>query len=40
MLIENGLKYRLEAEEGVLRAIGKAAMIAQQKAQQQAMQAQ
>jgi hypothetical protein len=38
-LIENGLKYRLEAEEGVLRAIGKAAMMAQQKAQQQAMQA-
>ncbi len=39
-LIENGLTYRFEAEEGVLRAIGKAAMIAQQKAQQQAMQAQ
>ncbi len=39
-LIENGLKYRFEAEEGVLRAIGKAAMLAQQKAQQEAMQAQ
>jgi hypothetical protein len=38
--IENGAKYRFEAEEGVLRAIGKAAMIAQQQAQQQAMQAQ
>ena len=37
-LIENGLKYRFEAEEGVLRAIGKAAMMAQQKAQQEAMQ--
>ncbi len=36
-LIENGLKYRFEAEEGVLRAIGKAAMMAQQKAQQQMM---
>ena len=39
-LIENGAKYRFEAEEGVLRAIGKAAMMAQQKAQQEAMQAQ
>jgi hypothetical protein len=38
--IENGAKYRFEAEEGVLRAIGKAAMMAQQKAQQEAMQAQ
>jgi hypothetical protein len=38
-LIENGLKYRFEAEEGVLRAIGKAAMMAQQKAQREAMQA-
>jgi hypothetical protein len=38
--IENGLKYRFEAEEGVLRAVGKAAMMAQQKAQQEAMQAQ
>ena len=38
-LIENGLKYRFEAEEGVLRAIGKAAMLAQQKAQMEAMQA-
>ena len=37
-LIENGLKYRFEAEEGVLRAIGKATMMAQQKAQQQAQQ--
>jgi hypothetical protein len=36
-LIENGLKYRFEAEEGVLRAIGKAAMLAQQKAQMEAM---
>lgn len=36
-LIENGLQYRFEAEEGVLKAIGKAAMIAQQKAQQQMM---
>jgi hypothetical protein len=39
-LIENGQKVRFEAEEGVLRAIGKAAMIAQQKAQLEAMQAQ
>ncbi|MGD9637113.1 MAG: hypothetical protein AB7U97_27775, partial [Pirellulales bacterium] len=39
-LVENGLKYRFEAEEGVLRAIGKATMMAQQKAQQQMMQAQ
>jgi hypothetical protein len=39
-LVENGLKYRVEAEEGVLRAIGKATMMAQQRAQQQAMQAQ
>ncbi|MEX2091576.1 MAG: hypothetical protein WD971_02815 [Pirellulales bacterium] len=38
--IDNGLKYRFEAQEGVLRAIGKAAMMAQQKAQQDAMQAQ
>lgn len=38
-LIENGLKYRFEAEEGVLRAVGKAAMMAQQKAQMEAMQA-
>lgn len=38
VLIENGLKYHFEAEEGVLRAIGKAAMMAQQQAQQQAMQ--
>ena len=38
-LIENGLKYHFEAEEGVLRAIGKAAMMAQQKAQMEAMQA-
>jgi len=37
-LIENGRKYRFEAEEGVLRAVGKAAMMAQQKAQQEAMQ--
>jgi hypothetical protein len=37
-LIENGLTYRFEAEEGVLRAIGKATMMAQQKAQQEAMQ--
>jgi hypothetical protein len=37
-LIENGLKYHFEAEEGVLRAIGKAAMMAQQKAQMEAMQ--
>jgi hypothetical protein len=37
-LIENGLRYRIEAEEGVLRAIGKAAMMAQQKAQQEALQ--
>lgn len=36
-LVENGLKYRFEAEEGVLRAIGKASMMAQQKAQQQMM---
>jgi len=36
--IENGLQYRTEAEEGVLRAIGKGAMLAQQKAQQEAMQ--
>jgi hypothetical protein len=39
-LIENGLKYRIEAEEGVLRAIGKATMLAQQQAQQRMMQAQ
>jgi hypothetical protein len=39
-LIENGASYRFEAEEGVLRAIGKATMIAQQQAQQRAMQAQ
>ena len=39
-LIENGQKFRFEAEEGVLRAIGKAAMMAQQKAQMEAMQAQ
>ena len=38
--IKNGIKYRLEAEEGVLRAIGKAAMMAQQRAQQRAFQAQ
>lgn len=38
--IENGAKYRFEAEEGVLRAIGKAVILGQQKAQQQAMQAQ
>ena len=38
--IDNGLQYRLEAEEGVLRAIGKATMVAQQKAQQEAMQGQ
>jgi hypothetical protein len=37
-LIENGLRYRIEAEEGVLRAIGKAAVEAQRKAQQQAPQ--
>jgi hypothetical protein len=36
-LVENGLKYRFEAEEGVLRAIGKATTMAQQKAQQQMM---
>lgn len=36
-LVPNGLKYRFEAEEGVLRAIGKASMMAQQKAQQQMM---
>ncbi len=36
-LVENGLKYRMEAEEGVLRAIGKATTMAQQKAQQQMM---
>ncbi len=41
ILIENGLKYHFEAEEGVLRAIGKAAMMAQQqKAQMEAMRAQ
>jgi hypothetical protein len=34
-LIENGLRYRFEAEEGVLRAIGKAAAEAQRKAMQQ-----
>ena len=39
-LIENGLKYHFEAEEGVLRAIGKAATMAQQKAQMEAMQGQ
>jgi hypothetical protein len=38
--IENGAKYRFEAEEGVLRAIGKGIIFAQQKAQQEAMQAQ
>jgi hypothetical protein len=37
MLITNGIKYRFEAEEGVLRAIGKATTMAQQKAQQQMM---
>ena len=35
-LIPNGLSYRFEAEEGVLRAIGKAAS----EAQRQALQAQ
>jgi hypothetical protein len=40
ILIENGLKYHFEAEEGVLRAIGKAATMAQQKAQMEAMQGQ
>lgn len=35
--IENGAKYRFEAEEGVLRAIGKAVILVQQKAQQDAM---
>jgi hypothetical protein len=34
--IPNGLRYRIEAEEGVLRAIGKAAAEAQEQAQQQA----
>ena len=34
-MIENGLQYRIEAEEGVLRAIGKASVMAQQKAAQQ-----
>jgi hypothetical protein len=29
-LLENGFRYRLEAEEGVLRAIGKTADAAQQ----------
>ena len=39
-LIENGLRYRIEAEEGVLRAIGKAAAEAQrqQQAQMQGLQ--
>jgi hypothetical protein len=32
--IPNGLRYRVEAEEGVLRAIGKAAAVAQEQAQQ------
>jgi hypothetical protein len=32
--IPNGLRYRVEAEEGVLRAIGKAAAEAQEQAQQ------
>jgi len=37
-LVEDGFKYRVEAEEGVLRAIGKATVMAQQRAQKQALQ--
>lgn len=39
-LVENGVKIHFEAEEGVLRAIGKGLMLAQQKAQMEAMQPQ
>ena len=31
-MVPNGLRYRVEAEEGALRAIGKAAMDARQQA--------
>jgi hypothetical protein len=37
-LIDNGLQYRVELEEGVLRAMGKGYMLAQEKAQREAMQ--
>ena len=37
-LIEDGFTYRIEAEEGVLRAIGKAVTMIQQQRQQQAFQ--